>query len=242
MDANVGEKGGQFMEDNTAEVIATSVLFRGLPREEVARIAQLAIGKPYKKGQSVFQEGDDANGFYVIGDGLVKIFKMSMDGKEQTLHILGPGEPFGEVPVFSGQRFPANAEAITDSRLIFIPRPAFINLITSNPSLALNMLAVLSMRLRQFATQIENLSLKEVPERLAAYLLYLAREQGKEDSVRLNVSKGQLASLLGTVPETLSRVFSKMNNQDLIEVDDRHIRFLDRDGLEELAEYGKNGV
>ncbi len=229
------------MENKTAEVIANSVLFRGLPQEKVERVAQLAIGKQYKKGQAVFQEGDEGNGFYVISDGLVKIFKMSLDGKEQTLHILGPGEPFGEVPVFSGQRFPANAETLTQSRLLFIPRPGFVNLITKNPSLALNMLAVLAMRLRQFTTQIENLSLKEVPARLAAYLLYLAREQGEEHSVSLSISKGQLASLLGTVPETLSRVFSKMNSQGLIVVDDRHIRFLDRDGLEELAEYGRNG-
>jgi len=227
------------MGNKTAEIISDSVLFRGLPREEVGRIAQLAIGKKYKKGQTVFQEGDEGNGFYVIGDGLVKIFKMSMDGKEQILHILGPGEPIGEVPVFSGQRFPANAETIVESDLIFLPRPAFVNLISRNPFLALNMLAVLSMRLRQFATQIENLSLKEVPARLAAYLLYLAQEQGEESSVRLSISKGQLAGLLGTVPETLSRVFSKMNGQNLIEVDDRHIRFLDRDGLEELAKYGK---
>ncbi|MFZ0450060.1 MAG: Crp/Fnr family transcriptional regulator [Desulfatiglandaceae bacterium] len=230
------------MEKKAVEIIAKSLLFRGLPQEEVGRIAQLAVGKQYEKGQTIFQEGDDGNGFYVIGDGLVKIFKMSMDGKEQILHILGPGEPFGEVPVFSGQRFPANAETLIDSRLLFFPRPAFVTLISDNPSLALNMLAVLAMRLRQFTTQIENLSLKEVPARLAAYLLYLAREQEEKNSVRLSISKGQLASLLGTVPETLSRVFSKMNNQGLIEVDDRHIRFLDRDRLEELAEYGKNGV
>jgi CRP-like cAMP-binding protein len=233
---------GPSMEKNPVEIIANSLLFRGLPREEVGRIAQLAVDKQYKRGQAVFQEGDDADGFYVIGDGLVKVFKMSMDGKEQILHILGPGEPFGEVPVFSGQRFPASAETIVESRLIFLPRPEFVNLITRNPSLVLNMLAVLAMRLRQFATQIENLSLKEVPARLAAYLLYLAREQGEEDSVKLHISKGQLASLLGTVPETLSRVFSKMTAQTLIEVDDRHIRFLDRDGLAELAEYGKNGA
>lgn len=230
------------MNKETAEIIANSLLFRGLPQEAVGRIAQLAIEKHYRKGQVVFQEGDDGNGFYVIGHGLVKIFKMSMEGKEQILHILGPGEPFGEVPVFSGQRFPANAETLTESRLLFLPRPAFVTLITGNPSLALNMLAVLARRLRQFTTQIENLSLKEVPARLAAYLLYLAREQGKENAVRLTISKGQLASLLGTVPETLSRVFSRMNSQDLIEVEDRHIRLLDRERLEDLAEYGKGGA
>jgi CRP/FNR family transcriptional regulator len=101
------------------------------------------------------------------------------------------------------------------------------------------MLAVLSRRLRQFTVQIENLSLKEVPGRLAAYLIYVADEQGGADSISLNISKGQLASLLGTIPETLSRMFTRMSNQNLIEVKDRTIRLLDRERLEELAEYGK---
>jgi CRP/FNR family transcriptional regulator len=101
------------------------------------------------------------------------------------------------------------------------------------------MLAILSMRLRQFTVQIENLSLKEVPGRLASYLLYLANEQEQKDFVALNISKGQLASLLGTIPETLSRILAKMNKQNLIEVSGRDIKLLDRIGLEELSEHGK---
>jgi CRP/FNR family transcriptional regulator len=104
----------------------------------------------------------------------------------------------------------------------------------------MQMLAVLSMRLRQFTIQIENLSLKEVPGRLASYLIYLADEQGKEEKVDLPISKGQLASLLGTIPETLSRIFAKMSSQNLIEVEGRTIRLADRMGLEELSEHGKS--
>ena len=101
------------------------------------------------------------------------------------------------------------------------------------------MLGVLSKRLRQFTVQIENLSLKEVPGRLASYLLYMANEQGSSDLITLNISKGQLASLLGTIPETLSRIFAKMADQDLIQVDGRNIRLIDLIGLAELAEHGK---
>ena len=93
------------------------------------------------------------------------------------------------------------------------------------------MLAVLSRRLRQFATQIENLSLKEVPARLAGYLLYTAEEQGNNDALRLPVSKGQLASLLGTIPETLSRIFARMSEDGLIRVEGRSITIIDREGL-----------
>ena len=103
----------------------------------------------------------------------------------------------------------------------------------------MNMLGELSMRLRQFTLQIENLSLKEVPSRLASYLIVLAEEQGQPDHVSLTISKGQLASLLGTIPETLSRIFAKMSAQNLIQVDGKEIYLLDTLGLEELSAAGK---
>jgi len=218
------------------DIISGIPLFRGLPEKQLKEIEQITAGRNFNKGEVIFSEGDDGNGFYVVAEGKVKIFKVSLEGKEKILHIYGSGHPFGEAPVFSGQKFPANAQAILKSNLLFFPRAAFVDLITKNPSLALNMLAVLSIRLKEFTIQIESLSLKEVPGRLAAYLIYLAGEQGKEDSVMLDISKGQLASLLGTIPETLSRIFARMSSQHLIEVKDRNIRFLDRSGLEELAE------
>ena len=95
----------------------------------------------------------------------------------------------------------------------------------------MHMLAFLSERLRRFTVQIENLSLKEVPSRLAGYLLYLLEEQGGQDSVELEISKGQLASLLGTIPETLSRIFSKMTEEGLIEVEGRRITIKDAEAL-----------
>ena len=216
-------------------ILSKTPLFNGLPADQLQEVAQIALDKHFKKGEMIFLEGDEGKGFFIVMGGKVKIFKVSPDGKEQILHIFGPGEPFGEVPVFSGQAFPANAEAITESRLLFFPRATFVERITTTPSLALNMLAVLSMRLRQFTVQIENLSLKEVPNRLAAYLIHLADEQGTRDAVRLNISKGQLASLLGTIPETLSRAFAKMAGQNLIEVHNRNIRLICREDIEALA-------
>ena len=145
----------------------------------------------------IFNEGDVGDGFYIVKKGKVKIFKLSFGGKEQILHIYGPGKPFGEVPVFTGKNFPASALAVEKSDLIFFPRKDFITRITENPSLALNMLAVLSMRLREFTVMVENLALKEVPARLASYLGVLTREQDNMEMVTLPVSKNQLAGLLG---------------------------------------------
>ena len=213
------------------ELIGRSALFGGLPEEQLDAVAKIAVEKKFGKNEAIFFEGDPGNGFYMVAEGKVKIFKMSFAGKEQILHIFGPGEPFGEVPVFHGQPFPASAETLVKSTLIFFPREKFIALVHENPSLALNMLAVLSMRLRRFVTQIENLSLKEVPARIAGYLLYLLEEQKSEDSVELEISKGQLASLLGTIPETLSRIFARMSDEGLIAVDGKKIRILDRKAL-----------
>lgn len=218
--------------------IASIPLFEGLPRPHIEDLAMIAVAQTFKRGQNIFSEGDEGTGFYVLMSGRIKIFKVSLDGKEQILHIFGPGEPFGEVPVFAGQNFPANAEAMEESRIFFFPRKSFIYLIKRNPIIALNMLAVLSKRLRRFTQLIEDLSLKEVPGRLAAYLLYLSESSRGKKLLELDISKGQLASLLGTIPETLSRILGKMTRAGLIEIEGPRIRILDPAGLEDLAEVG----
>jgi CRP/FNR family transcriptional regulator len=224
--------------DKIINIISTIPLFNGLPEDQTAAIGKIAVEKRINKGEIIFSEGDEGIGFFIIAEGRVKVFKVSTEGKEQILHIFGPGQPFGEVPVFTGQRFPANAQAIDKTRAIFFPRISFVNLISANPSLALNMLAIMSQKLHQFAAQIENLSLKEMPARLASYLILLADEQKTTDVITLKISKGQLASTLGTIPETLSRVFAKLSSQNLINVDGKNITLRDRRGLEDLAEYG----
>lgn len=221
------------------EIVSKTPLFSGINEDALQAVCAITERKDYDKGQIIFSEGDAGNGFYSIVSGRVKIFKVSTEGKEQILHIFGSGEPFGEVPVFTGRPFPATAQAITGTSLLFFPKTAFVALIHQNPSLALRMIGVLSMRLREFTVQIENLSLKEVPGRLSSYLLYLSDEQENPNTVKLNISKSQLASLLGTIPETLSRILTKMAAARLIRVQGSDIQLLDRIGLEDLAENGK---
>jgi CRP-like cAMP-binding protein len=220
--------------------IAAIPLFQGLSRGEYEDLAMIVVDQVIPRGQTIFEEGDEGSGFYVVLSGRVKIFKLSPDGKEQILHILTGGEPFGEVPVFAGEKFPAHAQAMEDSRVFFFPRPAFVDLVKKTPSLALNMLAVLARRLRKFSSLIEDLSLKEVPGRLAAYLIYLAEGKKGKSEVILEISKNQLASLLGTIPETLSRILAKLTREGFIKPNGpRQIQLLDRKGLEELASGGR---
>jgi CRP-like cAMP-binding protein len=218
------------------EQIAAIPLFEGLSQKQYAELARIVVDRSYQRGQIIFSEGDEGVGFYVLIAGKVKVFKLSLEGKEQILHVLEPGEPFGEASVFAGQPFPAHAETLEKSRIFFFPRAAFIELIKGDPSMALNMLAILSLRLRKFTALVEDLSLKEVPGRIAAYLLYMSDERDRADELTLDIAKNQLASLLGTIPETLSRILTRMVRQGLIQLDGPRIIIVDREGLEELAQ------
>jgi len=211
-------------------------LFQGLSQEDLEALSSIVMIQHCNRGEVIFSEGDEAIGFYVVIAGRVKVFKLSFEGKEQILHIFGPGEPFGEVPVFAGSSFPANAQAIEKGRLFYFPRDAFVDLIQSTPSLAMNMLAVLSLRLHKFTALIEDLSLKEVPGRLAAYLAYVSEQQEGANDIALAISKTQLASILGTIPETLSRIFGRLVKEGIIESDGHsHVQIVNRSALEKLA-------
>lgn len=211
-------------------------LFNDLSLQQLDEVGSIISDKKYKKGELIFADGDDGIGFYIVITGRVKVYKVSPDGKEQIMHIFGPGQPFAEVPVFEGSRYPANAEAMEQCRLFFFPKKDFIKLIQANPSLSMNMLASLSQRLKQFSRLIESLSLKEVPGRLASYLLYMSDKNGSIEEFELDIAKSQLASLLGTIPETLSRIFTRLSQHDLIRIQGPMIAILDRTGLEDLAE------
>lgn len=221
-----------------AERLGAIPLFESVSKEDLDALACIVKERAFPRGTTLFSEGDRAAGFFVVLSGRVKVFKLSPEGKEQILHFFGPPQPVGEAAVFAGERFPAHAVAEEDSELLFFPREEFFELIRQRPALALGMLAVLSRRLRQFAGLIEDLSLKEVPARLARHLLYLGQTQ-KGETVRLDMAKGQLAGLLGATPETLSRILGRLARAGAIEMaDSRRIRLVDQAYLERLAHGG----
>jgi len=217
--------------------LEASPLFHGLPPAERALLLGIAREKWFSKNNVLFTEGETANGFYLVVSGRVKVFKLSPDGKEQILHIFGPGEPVGEVAVFSGKDYPASASTLKESSLLYLPRAGFLSLAHRQPQVLLNMLATLSMRLRKFTLQIERLSLREVGSRLAQALLEMRADTGTDGrrSVVLGVTKGQLANQIGTTPETLSRTLQKMTRQGLIQVEGKRLALLDCRRLEDLA-------
>lgn len=219
-------------------ILNKTVLFSGLNVNEIQTIFDLGRILKYEKGDIVFEEGKDARHLLILLDGRIKIFKVSFEGKEQILHMVEPGEPFGEVPLFIGGTLPAYAMAMTKSSVFQLSKEAFLRTIEKNPDLAMHIIGVLCIRLRQFARLVEELSLKEVPGRLATYLLYLYEKNGKRDKFQLDITKNQLASLLGTVPETLSRAFSKLKGLGVIDLDGHIVHIVDPELLLEISVEG----
>ncbi len=223
----------------STELLKRCPLFAGLKEEDLRRINAIANLKRVGKKEVLFSDGEEAKGFYIILSGKVKLYKISPEGKEQILHVVSAPDAFAEAALFLEGSYPAFAEALTDSQLLFFPKRDFIRLIEKNPQLSINMIVSLSHFLRRFASLIEELSLKEVSSRIAKYLIDLSLKSAKEGKnlkeVELDLSKTQLASKLGTISETLSRTLAKMKAKGIIDVKKNRILILNREILEELA-------
>ncbi len=222
--------------------LASIPFFRDLSPEIREELSRIIVERECGKDQMVFTQGEKGEGFYVVVSGRVKVFKLSAQGKSQVLGIIEPGEPLGEVAVFEGKSYPAYAQTLEESKLLFFPRKAFVKLIGRDSSLALGMLAVLSRRLRHLTGLAEDLSLREVPGRLASYLLRVKREGDHQETLELRVSKGQLAEVLGTTPESISRALARLSALGLIEVKGTTIKIKDPLALRELAYRGGRRV
>ncbi len=220
-------------------VLKKSLLFSGLEEEYLAEVAAIAVKRTFAKGETLFDEGDTATGFYLLGSGSIKLCKTSPDGKEKVLHFVHPTETFAEAAFFGDGRYPAAARALEKGTALFFPRQAFMGLVERNPRFSLNLIISLSLLLRRFARQIEELSFAEVPARLANYLMESAAKksttfQGKT-YLDLDMKKGELASRLGTVSETLSRTFKKMKEEGVLNVEGSRVIILDTARLQRLA-------
>jgi CRP-like cAMP-binding protein len=223
----------------TTAILKKSLLFSGLDDENLMEVAVIASRRTFVKGESLFAEGEPAAGFYLLAKGGVKLCKVSPDGREKVLHFVHAGETFAEAAFFGDGKYPAEAKAVEGGEVLFFPREAFMGLLERNPRFSLNLIISLSLSLRRFARQIEELSFAEVPARLAAYLIELAERkstsfQGKT-YLDLDMKKGELASRLGTVSETLSRSFKKLKDEGVIEVDGSRVIIHSVEQLKRLA-------
>lgn len=216
--------------------LSQTMLFGGLPEAQLDKLAAIAIPQSYPRADNLFQQGESGHGFFIVQSGRVKVFKLSKEGREQILHIFGEFDHFAEVPALDGQPYPASATAIEATTVLFFPRQPFLQLLEQQPDLAINVLKSFARHLRRFSNLVDTLTLREVPARLASYLLQLSQQASAAETITLDLSKGQLAARLGTIPETLSRVFAKLKRQGLLNVQGRHIQLLDLERLKALAD------
>ncbi len=216
--------------------LSGTFLFRSFTGEEINLLLTSTSLKKVRKGEQIFVEGLDAAAFFIVASGKVKIYKLSAHGKEHTLHIHGPGDLVAEAAIFDSMSYPASCACLEDSVLVRVSRDGIINLIKERPELALKMMSGYSKRLRQFVVKIEELSLKDIKARLAGYLLKNSTVENGVTLFRLKYSKKELSSLLGTIPETLSRALGFLKQQNLISEKDNTIVIPDPEKLRIFSE------
>lgn len=231
------------------ELLKKVYVFSGLSGDDLENVKNIARLKSYNKDDMLFFDTEPYTGFYIIVSGLIKIYKISNDGREHILHIVGPYNTCAEVPLFenfgeihtSDFRYPANCMALEDNtQAILIPARAFTELIEKNNRMCLKMISGFAKRLRYLNHHIEDITLKDVTKRVAGFVFNELGKQPKNErhnanTIKLSISKNDLASLLGTIPETLSRTFKKLNDEKILEVEGKKIVILDTEKLKEIS-------
>ena len=226
-------------EQTRKDYLRQTPVFSGLSDEELDELVPLVVKRRLRKDTVVFHEGDPGSAFYLVKTGRVKIYKSSAYGREQVLSILGDGQIFGDVPTFDGGPYPATAATMTEAEIYLIRREDFQGILRRHPEIALKVIRVLGARLRQSMELIRDLSFKQVPHRLAGLLLKLSGEYGKETGagllIELPLSRQELADIVGTSRETVTRELKKMEKAGIIGLNRRRITVIDTKRLKAWA-------
>ncbi len=225
-----------------AAILEKSALLASLSRPEIQSLAARTVRRRFKSGELLFSEDEPCHGLHIIAQGKVRIFKTSVNGREQVLAVNQSGESVAELPVFDGGRYPASAMAVDAVEIAFISRQDFRSFCMEHPEVALKMLAVVGARLRRLVGIIEELSFTTIRQRLISLLLRLAESEGTQTEhgieFQLPASHQELASQLGTVRELVSRNLMRLQAEALVDVDARKITVKDKNGLAALLTAG----
>ncbi|CUU07527.1 CRP/FNR family transcriptional regulator, anaerobic regulatory protein [Candidatus Thermokryptus mobilis] len=216
-----------------SESIWNIPFFSELSPDELREFMRFSKLMNFKKRETIFLEGDPYLGFFIVIKGVVRVYKSNPDGREITLHIIEPFGSFAEVPLFLEESltYPASAQALENSTLIFIPKDGFLKILKNNTGICLKMLHGFAKRLISLNQQIENLTLMDVSSRLAEYLY---REYEKYGVKEIIVKRTILATYLGTIPETISRTLRKFHEEGLIEVEGKKVKLIKVEKLKSL--------
>ena len=215
------------------ELLKNLPLFGELDDEELVEIWNHVQTRSYKKGNIILFEEDPGDSLFIIKEGKVKITRLSEEGREVILSILGEGEFFGDMSILDGESRSANVIALADSEVFVLKREEFINILTSNPQIAITLLEELAARIRKSDQQIEYLSLADAENRVAMTLLRLAEESGTFKMGQVTIEElpmqQDMANMSGTSRETISRMLSEFTEKEYIDRKGKKLIILDYD-------------
>lgn len=213
---------------SAVELVHEFPFFAGLDEQSYAEILALGKIRNYSRDELLFLQDEPSKGLFLIQSGTVKIFKLSESGREQVIAVHHPGESVAEVPLFDEGPYPASASAMGDSQLLFIPKADFHRLLEKNPRLSRAIIAVLARRLRKMVALVEDLSLRQLRERLGRFLLENA---AGETVFQLKLTNDEIASRLGSVRDVVSRTLGSLQADGLIRLQGRRVEIIDAERL-----------
>jgi CRP/FNR family transcriptional regulator, dissimilatory nitrate respiration regulator len=220
---------------DASTILAACRFFSSVQGASLQCLRDMATTRSYPRGTSIFRDGDPCPGVFIVGSGLVRIFKLAPNGKEHVLHLVGPGGTFAEVAAIGGFNCPAFAEALEDTVCALLPTDRFTRALREDHQLCLQLMASLSGWVRHLVALLEDIALRDAIGRLARYLLGVS--DPSDGSIRLPSLKRHLASHLNLTSETLSRTLRRLMEMELIEeTADQALRVKDRQGLSDAAE------
>ena len=201
--------------------LAECFLFQGLSLSQRETFAPHAVRVSVPRGTLLFNEGDESDGFFAVQQGTVKVFRVTESGQEAVMHVVRPGEIFGEAAIFLDSTFPASAIALSRAELWFIPKRPFLKALGAENDFARRLLASFARKLKDFNRRFESLTADTIETRLAKWLLAEFGREGhlvEDYEYELPIPKNALAAHLGTTPETLSRSFRTLADDELLTV------------------------
>lgn len=223
----------QFKRESIKEMLRCCRLFEGLDSESLNSVVDTCRLKPLAKGENLFMQGEKSQGFYIVQSGVIALYNVGPDGKEQVICLFRENESFAEATLVSMETYPAHARAEAASQVVLVSKRDFRALIVRNPDLSLRMLASMSQHLKYLVHQLEDRKFTDIESRFANWMIqFLNSQPGEPSSVlELPVSKKMLASQLGVTGETLSRTLNRFREQGLIQVEGKRIEILNFEGI-----------
>ncbi len=223
---------------NIVDILQNCELFSALPPAGFRRMATIARLCQFRKGQLVFRENQPCPGVFLVGQGLVRVFKSGSGGREHVLHMVGPGGSFAEVAAMGGFPLPASAEAVKKTTCVLLPQDRFRTALAEDHELCLGLMTSMTVWVRRLVTLIEDITLRDAAGRLARFLLELAAKKPTADrTVKLPGLKRYVASHLNLTSETFSRTLRRLVDGGLIEeADSDRVRLLQPKKLQQVAE------